>query len=141
VNGVPVVGSGVRAVSYDPDGPGPIQAPLPGNVYLSALHGLVDAGEAGIFGNTVTIKAVQVLNAQNISATSGVSGVPVTASTTSIGSLSGTNNVAQGSQAMNDALGAAGGQKAQTDQMIDETMLKWLDVKVIDFVQDDQHAE
>ena len=137
-NGDPVTGSGIRAVSFDPDGSGPIQAPQPGNVYVYAFRGVIDAGEAGIAGNNVSIGAEQVLNTQNISATGAVVGVPATAATTTIGSLSGTNSVTQSNQALSDAVGALGGTKSQADQMVDDAMMKWLDVKVIDFVSEDQ---
>jgi len=137
-NGDPVTGSGIRAVSFDPDGSGPIQAPQPGNVYVYAFRGVIDAGEAGIAGNNVFIGAEQVLNTQNISAAGAVVGVPATAATTTIGSLSGTNSVTQSSQALSDAVAALGGTKSQAEQMVDDAMMKWLDVKVIDFVSEEQ---
>jgi filamentous hemagglutinin family protein len=71
-------GSGIRTFTSDPDGPGPLRAPPPGNVFLFAPSGVINAGEAGIAsaGNVVLV-ATQVLNAQNITATGTATGVPV----------------------------------------------------------------
>ncbi len=132
-------GSGIRALTYDPDGPGPLQAPPIGDILLVAPTGIVNAGEAGISGGNVIIAATQVLNSQNITFSAGSVGVPQAASApTTIGSLSGVNSTTQSSQTMIDASGAAtnGGRTAQVAQMIDDFIMKWLDVKVIDFVQD-----
>lgn len=75
----PAVGSGVRGLSYDPDGTGPLLAPPEGDVILVAWDGVIDAGEAGIHGGNVYLGATKVLNAQNVGY-SGVSvGVPATA--------------------------------------------------------------
>jgi hypothetical protein len=70
-------GSGIRTVSSDPDGPGPLKAPKPGDVYLFAPSGFVDAGEAGVAsaGNIIVV-ATQVLNASNFSSAGTSSGVP-----------------------------------------------------------------
>ena len=64
-----VSGSGIRTASSDPEVP-------PGDVYLFAPSGVVDAGEAGIGGTNVTIAAVEVIGADDIDI-GGVSvGVP-----------------------------------------------------------------
>ena len=77
VRGV-AAGSGIRAQSYDPDGPnGPREAPLKGNVFLTAPT--VDAGEAGIEAGDLQIVAPVVLNAANIQVQGAASGVPVAA--------------------------------------------------------------
>jgi hypothetical protein len=74
---IDVAGSGIRTVSSDPDGPGPLTAPKPGSVFLFAPKGTINAGEAGIdSAGDVTIRAVQVLNANAISAAGTSSGVP-----------------------------------------------------------------
>jgi hypothetical protein len=76
---VDVAGSGIRTVSSDPDGPGPLTAPKPGSVFLFAPKGTINAGEAGIASaGDVTLRAVQVLNANAISAAGSTSGVPQT---------------------------------------------------------------
>ena len=66
VNPPPAAGSGIRALTYDPDGSGPLLPPNPGNIYLFAPQGVIDAGEAGIAGGKVVLGATEVLNSQNI---------------------------------------------------------------------------
>ncbi|HSH86053.1 MAG TPA: filamentous hemagglutinin family protein [Methylophilus sp.] len=82
-------GSGIRAQTYDPDGPnGRQKAPTQGNVYLTAP--VVDAGEAGIEG-IVRIVAPVILNAVNIQAGAGSTGVPAS-TTTPVAGLNTTSN-------------------------------------------------
>lgn len=83
VRGV-AAGSGIRAQSYDPDGPnGPLEAPLKGDVYLTAPT--VDAGEAGIEAGDLLIVAPVVLNAANIQVQGASSGVPIAATSSIAG--------------------------------------------------------
>ncbi|MDY6822758.1 MAG: filamentous hemagglutinin family protein [Thermodesulfobacteriota bacterium] len=107
----PAVGSGIRALTYDPDGvEGPKRAPVLGDAYLFAPSGIIDAGEAGIAARNVTLAAVEVLNVQNIEV-SGVSvGVPTTTGGASLGALSGTSDVSD-----------AGDMASQTSDMAAET--------------------
>ena len=134
----PAVGSGIRAVTFDPDGAtGPLQAPPAGDIYLFAIRGIIDAGEAGISGGKVILAATQVLNAGNISFTTGSIGVPAVATaTTGIGTLSGSGNAMAGGQLMSNVSGLGAANAANASQMIDDVMTKWLDVKVIDFIND-----
>jgi hypothetical protein len=127
----PAVGSGIRALTY---GENP---PSPGNVHLFAPTGVIDAGEAGIAGSTVTLAAIKVTNSTNISFSAGSIGVPQqSAGTANIGTLSGTGSVTQNSQLASDVSGL-GMAQAQASQMIEDIVTKWLDVKVIDFVEDE----
>jgi filamentous hemagglutinin family protein len=65
----PVVsGSGIRTAAST--------AALPGDVYLAAPRGVVDAGEAGIGGTNVAIAATAVLGASNIQVGGTATGVP-----------------------------------------------------------------
>jgi filamentous hemagglutinin len=83
VRGV-ATGSGIRAQTYDPDGPnGPLKAPEKGNVYLTAP--VVDAGEAGIEAGDLFVVAPVVLNVGNIQVQGTSSGVPTAAGTTVAG--------------------------------------------------------
>ncbi|HXY55549.1 MAG TPA: filamentous hemagglutinin family protein [Nitrospirota bacterium] len=126
----PAVGSGIRALTY---GENP---PMPGNVHLFAPTGVIDAGEAGIAGSTVTLAALKVTNVTNITFSVGSVGVPQqSVGTANIGSLSGTGNMTQNTQLANDVSGLAMAQ-SQASQMIEDIVTKWLDVKVIDFVED-----
>jgi hypothetical protein len=138
----PAVGSGIRAVTFDPDGAvGSLQAPPPGDIYLFASRGKIDAGEAGISGGKVVLGATQILNVGNISFTSGSVGVPVSSEgTAGIGTLSGSGmaTAASSQTMMSDASSIGAERASQASKMIDEIMTKWLDVKVIDFVQDDK---
>lgn len=85
VRGV-AAGSGIRAQSYDPDGPnGPLLEPKKGNISLIAP--VVDAGEAGIEAGDLLIVAPVVLNAANIQVQGISAGVPM-AATSSIAGVS-----------------------------------------------------
>ena len=74
----------------------------PGNVFLFAPKGVVDAGEAGIGGKNVTIGATAVLGANNISVSGVSTGVPAQSSGSVAAGLTGastmTSNVTQVSQ-------------------------------------------
>jgi filamentous hemagglutinin family protein len=135
----PAVGSGIRAVTFDPDGAtGPETAPPAGDIYLFAIRGIIDAGEAGISGGKVILAATQVLNAGNINFSTGSIGVPAVATAiTGIGTLSGSGGATQNSQMLSNAAGLGAAGAASAAQMIDDVMTKWLDVKVIDFILND----
>ncbi len=132
----PAIGSGIRAATYGDN------APEPGNIHLFAPSGIIDAGEAGISGGKVILAAVKINNATNISFSTGSIGVSqATAGTAGIGNLSGAGNVTtQSSQLTSDSAGIGATRAAQASQMIDNIMTKWLDVKVIDFVEDDDET-
>jgi filamentous hemagglutinin family protein len=129
----PAIGSGIRAVTYG------FNPPPTGDIHLFAPNGIINAGEAGISGGEVILAALHVVNAFNISFTSGSVGVPL-ASTGAIGlgALSGQSSVAtQSSQALSDISGAGVSKAPQASQMLENVLGQWLDVKVIDFVQDE----
>jgi len=131
----PAVGSGIRAAIV---GYGSAEA---GNIHLFAPQGVIDAGEAEISGGKITMAAQTVVNVQNIVSTSGTVGVSgTTASTASLGSLSGAGSVAQNSQLLSSASGLGAAGAANAAQMIDDVMTQWLDVKVIDFIINDNEA-
>jgi len=65
-----VSGSGIRTAAST--------AAKPGDVYLAAPKGIVDAGEAGIGGSNITIAATAVLGANNIQVSGSSTGVPST---------------------------------------------------------------
>jgi hypothetical protein len=127
----PAVGSGIRAVTYGDN------APEPGDIHLFAPSGVIDAGEAGIAGGKITLAALQVNNAANISFSSGSIGMPqASEGAASLGTLSGTGSTAQNSQLTADA-SALSASKSQASQMVEDIIAKWLEVKVIDFVEDE----
>jgi filamentous hemagglutinin len=83
VKGV-AAGSGIRAQSYDPDGPnGSKKEPKKGKVALIAP--VVDAGEAGIEAGDLLLVAPIVLNATNIQVQGASSGVPIAATSSLAG--------------------------------------------------------
>lgn len=92
--GAPGVGSGVRTLTYDPDGLGPMGAPKQGDAYLIAWEGVVDAGEAGISAGDLYIAATKVLNGGNINFSNSGIGLPASGSTgPSLGALAGASMV------------------------------------------------
>jgi hypothetical protein len=66
-----VSGSGIRTAAST-------AGRQPGDVFLAAPKGIVDAGEAGIGGKNVTIAATAVVGASNISVSGSATGVPST---------------------------------------------------------------
>jgi hypothetical protein len=131
----PAVGSGIRAVTYGAN------APEPGNIHLFAPSGVIDAGEAGIAGGKITLAALQVNNASNINFSAGSVGLPqASEGTASLGTLTGTTSATQTSQLTSDASGL-NATKVQASQMVEDIIAKWLEVKVIDFVEDDDKTK
>jgi len=90
----PTPGSGIRALSIDPDGSGSLEAPEQGNVTLISFNGVIDAGEAGIAAKIVSLAAEKVLNSENISFSDAGVGVPTTADAgPSLNALTGSTTV------------------------------------------------
>jgi filamentous hemagglutinin len=96
-----VSGSGIRTAASVSDANGEA-----GNVGLFAPGGIVNAGEAGIAGNNVTISATAVLGANNIQVGGVGTGVPAASSASLAAGLTGvsnlTANVSQVAQAAAD---------------------------------------
>jgi hypothetical protein len=134
----PAVGSGIRTLTYDPDGiEGPQQAPEPGDVYLFAPRGEIDAGEAGIAGSNVILGATEVVNAQNISFSQGSVGVSSGSDgTANLGALAGAGSLTETTRMGEEAtLGSAQDRyDAGTKELAEALVPRWLDVKVIDFL-------
>lgn len=102
-------GSGIRAQTYDPDGPnGPQQGPKleDATVALFAPRGVLDAGEAGVAAGNLLVGATQVLNSSNITVSGASSGVPVADTGSLAGAaLSSSSTSAGAANAMTDNLG------------------------------------
>ncbi|TAK65339.1 filamentous haemagglutinin family protein [Methylobacter sp.] len=81
-----VSGSGIRTAASS-------AGVVPGDVFLFAPKGVVDAGEAGIGGTNVTISATAVLGASNIQVSGVSTGVPVASTGSVAAGLTGTSNV------------------------------------------------
>jgi filamentous hemagglutinin len=137
----PSVGSGIRAVTYDPNTTpdGGLATPTPGDIYLFAPTGVIDAGEAGIAGGKVTLGATEVLNTKNITFSNGSVGVPSGSdSPVSLGALSGAGSVTENSKMIEQASGLGSGKDKNSQQAnaVDDFMSRWLDVKIISFDSD-----
>lgn len=140
----PAVGSGIRTLTYDPDGiEGPQEAPVAGDVSLFAPEGEIDAGEAGISGTNVVLGATTIVNAQNIQFSQGSVGVPAASQTAGgLGALAGTGGLAETSRMAQEssALGSTQDRfDTDKEKLAESFKPKWLDVKVIDF--DDRGSE
>ena len=151
VNGVlvvefdpPAVGSGIRAVTYDPDGvEGSGVAPPAGDIYLFAPQGIIDAGEAGISGGKVILGATEVRNVANISFSTGSVGVPAASEgVASLGALSGLSSLAQELKADSAASVPASRSKLNQGETASEQFAaNWLEVKVIGFDTEPEEEE
>ena len=136
----PAVGSGLRTLAYDPDGTGSYVTPEPGDMYVVAWDGVVDAGEAGIEGGNLYLAATKVLNAQNISVGAGSVGMPAASgATASLGALTGDSMSATESTTSDIAKSTAGaGDKmADTAKKIADTIsqLRFFVVKFLGFME------
>lgn len=126
----PSVGSGVRAMTYNADNGKP--QPEAGDITLVAR--VVDAGEAGIFGNKVYLVADEVRNASNISSVGISVGVPVqTESSAGIGSLSGSGTLNEGARMLVETTAMGNKNTAEKLAKADSFFAAWLDVKVLGF--------
>jgi filamentous hemagglutinin family protein len=132
----PSAGSGIRALTFDPDGVGPLQAPEAGKVHIYT-PGTLDAGEAGIQGGKLLIAASTVLNSQNITAGAGSVGVPTSnANTVSIGPMSGASDITSDKK-MIETISGGGAEAAKKSVLAqaEDFLMQYLDVKVIDLTE------
>jgi filamentous hemagglutinin family protein len=133
----PSVGSGVRASTYDPDGStGRRVAPAPGDIYLFAPSGIIDAGEAGIAGGKIFLITPVVLHGDNINSPQTTGLPPSADSSVSLGALGGNSNMTDSSKMIETA--TTGGTskesaKQKLAQAADDFLSKYLDVKVVGF--------
>ena len=132
----PAAGSGIRTLTYDPDGfEGPIEAPEPGDAYIFAPYGIIDAGEAGIAARNVILGATEVLNAQNIEVTGVSVGVPVVSEgVSSLGALAGAGSLTETSGLTDEVAGLDTGKDVAEGYSEPEAYTPtWLKVKVVGF--------
>jgi len=140
----PSMGSGIRALTYDPDGvEGALPAPPAGDIYLFAPQGIIDAGEAGISGGNVILGATEVRNVANISFASGSVGVPAASEgSASLGALTGLSSVTQELKADSAAsLPASRTMVNQGETAAEQFATNWLEVKVIGFDSETEEEE
>ena len=131
----PMIGSGIRGLSYDPDGvSGPLSKPDYGDITLIAPGGIIDAGEAGIAGGRIILGATEVLNSQNISFSFGSVGVPAASdSAGGLGALAGVSNLNESSSLLEQAGSFGPRESMSPSQVVDSFIEKWIDVEVIGF--------
>ena len=127
----PVVGSGIRALTYATDENTP--APPIGNLYTFTPSGFVDAGEAGISGGSLVIGAMYgILNVANISFTGQAVGLPPAAQGVSLGALMGSSTA---DLAVKNSISSNTGgseQRGCLSRPIEDIVLRWVDVEVVD---------
>jgi hypothetical protein len=139
----PAVGSGIRTLTFDPDGvAGPEEAPEAGNVYLFAPSGEIDAGEAGISGKNVILGAVAIINAQNIEVGGSSVGVPdASASAGGLSALAGSGAVSETSKIAEEQAGLASAQERfsnYVEDLAENLVPKWIAVEVIGFGEEEE---
>lgn len=116
----PIAGSGIRTVDK-------------GNVGLFAPGGVVDAGEAGIGGNNVTISAVAVLGANNIDVGGVSTGVPATSTVSLAAGLTGVGNAAANATKMAEASASMDKNRQSEDEANKKNQLGTIKVELIGF--------
>lgn len=123
-------GSGIRAQTYDPDGPtGSKAAPALGDVALMAPRGILNAGEAGIAAGNFLGLANEFQNLSNLDVAGSSSGVPVADTTSLSASLAGTPDAA--SDATKAASDDVSRQIAQTPVVPQNFLPSFVSVEVI----------
>ena len=100
-----------------------------GDVFLFAPKGVVNAGEAGIAGNNVTISAVAVLGANNIQVGGISTGVPQPPPSAAAG-LTGTSNLSAGVTQMAETSVAANNSK---ESQLRDAVLGLVSVDILGF--------
>lgn len=128
-------GSGIRAQTYDPDGPaaadgskGLLPAPAEGTVGLFAPRGVLDAGEAGIQAGNFFGGGLQILNSTNITVSGNSSGVPAADTGSLAGAALGATNTAAGA---NTALTEVVGNQANNQNAAPKELPAIVTVKTI----------
>lgn len=117
-----IAGSGIRAIAA-----GDVE---PGNVYLFAPNGTINAGDAGIAGGDIYIGALEVIGAENIDISGVALGVP-TGDASVAGSLSGATDVgASASKSAEDTL-ASVSDSSESETPLADAALSYLEVFVI----------
>ncbi|CAL1241104.1 filamentous haemagglutinin family protein [Candidatus Methylocalor cossyra] len=124
----PVVsGSGIRTAAST--------APRPGDVFLAAPRGVVNAGEAGIGGTNITIAATAVIGASNIDVGGTATGVPATNVAPPITPAGATNAATSVAKTAQQTVGAQGEaqQAVKRKELAEAARLTPLVVEVLGF--------
>jgi filamentous hemagglutinin len=122
-----IAGSGIQALSGTP-------GVSPGNVYLFAPHGVVNADDAGIVAGNLTIAATAVLGASNITVSGTSVGVPV--AVTGLGAaFAGASSTAGATSNVAESFNAANAASGGTP--VADAAISWLDVFVTGLGEED----
>ncbi len=125
------VGSGIRADSYDLDGPDkPGVAPKEGAVALIVPRGILDLGEAGIGGGNVLIVANDVVGFGGIDSTGSVTGAPAADTGSLGGALSGTS-IADAAKSVSEDVSRQAAQSAASAFSAKHLLPSFISVEVI----------
>jgi filamentous hemagglutinin family protein len=121
-----IAGSGIRATVTS-------IGRSPGDVYLFAPVGVVDAGDAGIgSAGNITIAATEVIGADNIDVGGVAVGIPIDAGGLGA-SLAGVSSVASSASTAAEAAVESGSGRAEEEAPLSDAALSWLDVFVVGF--------
>lgn len=123
-----IAGSGIQAAVSTP-------GRAPGDVFLFAPNGVVNAGDAGISSaGNLTIAATAVLGADNISVGGVSTGVPSAAVSVPVGLASASNAAGSATRAANAAASdAAGGEQKNLGQTLANSLVSMIDVQFLGF--------
>ncbi|CAD6878755.1 hypothetical protein [Methylomonas albis] len=120
-----VSGSGIRTAASS-------SSFIRGDVYLFAPKGVIDAGEAGIGGNNVTVVGTAILGGPNIDVGGVGTGVPVAATGSVAAGLTGTSNMTAGVSQMAESSVSANSNDTGKDA-IKNAVLGMLSVEILGF--------
>lgn len=104
-----------------------------GDVLLFAPRGIIDAGEAGIKGNNITLAATAIVGADNIDVGGAAVGVPVAATGSIAAGLTGVSNVAAAVGKSLDSTGNVGKEAAEKMAKAATNALGILSVDILGF--------
>ncbi|MGD9601207.1 MAG: filamentous hemagglutinin family protein [Gammaproteobacteria bacterium] len=123
-----IAGSGIQAAVSTP-------GRAPGDVFLFAPNGVVNAGDAGISSaGNLTIAATAVLGADNISVGGVSTGVPSAAVSVPVGLASASNAAGSATRAAKSAASAAaGGEQKTLGQTLANRLVSMIDVQFLGF--------
>jgi filamentous hemagglutinin family protein len=130
-------GSGIRAIEpYGSDD----SADWNAAVYV--FDGIIDAGEAGIGGNNVTLYASEILNVQNVSVEGSAAGFSTETDTgTSVSGLTGNSSLADNTMMDEESEAMAAAKEKLTDDGKGlDIEPRWVKVEVTGFEADEQGA-
>lgn len=127
----PLTGSGIQALATSP-------GTTAGDVDLFAPHGVVNANDAGIVANNLTIAATAVLGTNNIVVTGTSVGVPVPVTGLGAAAVGASSSAAS---AVTAGTSFSENRDDQSKSPAADTALGWLDVFVLGFGEETCKAE